>query len=826
MHDCRYALRMMRRTPAFTIVAVVSLALGIGANTAIFSLINTLMLRPLPVRNPDELVQFLSQYPDPAEPPSSSYAWKYYERFRDETHAFSDLIAFSPARFHLGTAGIDADAVDGEYVVGNYFTMLGLTPVIGRLLTPQDDQIGSPNAAVAVLGWSCWSRRFSRDPAVIGRHIVVDGVQATVVGVAPRTFFGLRVGAAPELWLPVAMEPLMQRPSRRASGELLMGVMARLKPGVTRAQARAEIAILDRDRIEEIATRGDARWRQAKVDVALASTGLSSELHFVYRTPLLALTVIVGLLLLLAITNVASLLLARGAVRQRELAVRVSLGAGRLRLVRHVLTESLLLAAAGGALGVLVAYAGAGALVRVIGSGRIIGLPPQFEIPLYLDVRVLWFAVSVSALAGVLFGLAPAWVACTVAPASSLRAVGAAAETPSRRWLGKGLVVAQVALSVVLVSAAGLFVRHMLTLRNVGLGFQRESLLLVTLDPAASGYQDNQLAPLYRQLLERLAAIPGVRSAALSGITPVSGAGASRFVDVPGVTERAEDRRRASLNWIGSGYFETLGVPTIAGRDFRFDDQGGPLVAIVSQSMARSYFGDRSPIGELFTFDRRDNRGAVQDQPYQIVGVVGDTKYLNLHDAVPRMVYLNAFQEPRMFAQQFSLRTNVRPEAVAGEVRRAVRDVVPTVTVAKVTTMTDQVDAALVPERLIAMLSGFFGGLGALLAAIGLYGLLACTVARRTSEIGIRMALGATEGAVMRMVQKSALSLVCAGLTIGVPFAFAAARLAVTFVDDTSAPTIPIASAAAAMFAVAVLAAHVPARRAARIDAIAALRQE
>ena len=333
--------------------------------------------------------------------------------------------------------------------------------------------------------------------------------------------------------------------------------------------------------------------------------------------------------------------------------VRVALGAGRLRLVRQVLTESLLLAAAGCLLGIVLAYFGADALMRVVTSGRMPGMPAHIEIQPQLDLRVLLFTVGVSLATGVLFGLAPALSACHPAPAASLRATGAAPDTPSRRFIGKGLVIAQVALSIVLLAAAGLFVRHMFTLRNVGLGFQRESVLLVTLDPAGSGYQGNQLAPIYRQLLERLAAIPGVRSATLSGVTPVSGAGASRFIEVPGFREKAEDRRRVVLNWIAPKYFETLGTPLLAGRDFRFEDQGGPLVAIVSQSMARYYFGDRSPIGQLFTFERQDNRGAARDQPYQIVGVVGDTKYLNLQEPIRRMVYLNAFQEPRMSRSSF-----------------------------------------------------------------------------------------------------------------------------------------------------------------------------
>jgi predicted permease len=641
----------------------------------------------------------------------------------------------------------------------------------------------------------------------------------TVIGVAPREFFGLQVGAAPEIWLPVSIEPVVRQPSARLSGQLDMKVIARLKSAASIDQARAELQLLDRPRIEEIAARGDLKWLKVRIDVVPAAAGFST-LSQEYAKPLVALMAIVAALLVLACTNVAGLLLARAAARQRELAVRVSLGASRLRLVRQMLTESLILSSAGCLLGVGLAYVGAGALLAIIASGRVVGMPQHIEIPLRPDLRVLLFTIASSLLTGVLFGLAPAWSAFNAAPATALRAAGAANDTPSRRLVGKGLVVSQVALSIVLVTAAGLFVRHMVTLRNVGLGFQRDSVLLVTLDPAGSGYQGNQLAPIYRQLLARLAAIPGVRSATLSGVTPILGGGASRWVDVPGFTERAEDRRRASLNWTGPGYFETLGIPRIAGRDFTFEDAGRSPVAIVSESMARHYYGDRSPLGQIITLDG-------QPRAYEIVGVVGDTKYLNLHDAIPRMVYMNAFQEPRLLANRFSVRTSVRPEAVAGEARRVVRDVTPTVTVANVTTMTDQVDGSMVPERLIATLAGFFGGLGALLAAIGLYGLLAYTVACRTNEIGIRMALGATRSDVTRMVLLSALGLVATGLALGAPLALGARRLAVAFVAELPAgAAFPIGSAMAAMLVVALVAAAIPARRASRVDPIVALRHE
>ncbi len=802
--DLRYALRRMRLSPGFTAVAVLSLALGIGANTAIFSLINTVMLRMLPVQHPEQLVELLQKYP--GEPRGNGYwSWPSYEHFRDYNHVFSVLTGYSiDTRVNVRTEGSEPELVIGEYVAGNFFPVLGLKPAIGRLIGPEDDPT-SAAGAVAVVSWSYWKTRFHLDPAILGQRIVVQDGPVTIVGVAPRAFFGLQVGSRTDVWLP-----------RVRSARMGLYLFGRLRPGVTIEQVRAEMSVLYRFTVEERArTSKDPLVRQLKVEVEPAGAGLS-RVRDRYGKPLVLLMAVVGLLLLIACINMASMLLARAAGRQREMAVRVGLGASRVRLVRQVLTESLLLSVAGALLGVWLAHIGTGALVRIIASGR---EHERIDLQVQPDLQSLLFTAGVALLTGLLFGLAPALSAFRSAPASALRQTGSAGETRLRRLFGKGLVAAQVASSVVLLSAAGLFVGHLSHLKNLDLGFHRDHVLLVTLDPARGGYKREQLSRPYQELLARLESIPGVRSATISGATPIQGAGASRFVIAEGRQERPEDRRYVSLNWVAPKYFGTFGTPLLAGRDFKFEDQGRPRVAIVNQAMARYYFGGANPIGKHVKLDG-------DDKPYEIVGVVGDAKYLELRETPPRTMYFNMFQEGRLFSQ-FALRTSVGPASVAGEVRRTVREFLKTVPVARVITLADQVDASIVPERLIATLSGLFGALGSLLAAIGLYGLLAYTVARRTHEIGIRMALGATQSAMSRMVLGEALGMSCAGLVIGVPIAYWGKRFAVSLIPGLPVQSaLPIAFGALAMLAIALLAAYVPARRAARVDPMEALRYE
>ena len=811
LQDLRYALRQLRKNPGFTAVAALTLALGIGANTAIFSLVNTLMLRMLPVREPGQLVELLHRYP--GEPHFNGFSWHTYQLMRDHNHVFSGLIAAAYQPFHVRGEGLEPQTVEGGYVDGNFFPVLGVKPAIGRLIGPEDDHTGD-SSAVAVVSWSYWKSRFNLDPAILGKQIIVEDMPVTVVGAAPRKFTGLKVEFSQDVWLPLAMQPTI---GRSGLGSWSLWLVGRLKPEVSLQQAQAEIAVLYESTLEDQARATNNPFiRKMKFEMEPAGAGLS-QLREEWTKPLLLLMAVVGLLLLIACTNLASMLLARGATREHEMALRLSLGAGHFRLARQVLTESLLLSAFGSLLGVYVAYFGAGVLVRIITAERRPGPPLEFHVP--TDIHVLLFTAAITLLTILLSGLVPALRAMGTAPASSLRQAGGSGETRRRRFFGKSLVVAQVALSVVLLSAASLFVRHLLNLRHLDLGFHPDHVLLVTLDPDRSGYDDERLSLAYQELLERLEAIPGVRSATICAPSPISGAGANRGVTVEGYQAKPGEIRNVMESWIAPKYFATLGTPLLAGRDFSIQEKGGPRVAIINQTMARYYFGNSDPLGKHVTFDGGG-------QPYEIVGVAGDAKYMEMREATYRTIYLNTFQEPSVDSR-FALRTSIDPEVVTPDVRRTVRELLKTVSVKSVTTLTDQVDASIVPERLIATLSLWFGALGALLAAIGLYGLLAYTVARRINEIGIRMALGATRSDATRMVLGDALGMVCMGLAVGAPIAFWSESFAASLIPDLQIKSaIPIASGALAMIAIALFAAYVPARRAAKVDPMVALRYE
>lgn len=782
-HDIRYALRLLRRSPGFTAAAVLSLALGIGANTAVFSLLYTVMLRPLPVANPEQLVQFLRTTAE--DPRNDGYwGWDKYERVRDHNHVFSIVTGMGFDNLaSVRTAAAEPETLVLEHVAGNYFPALGLKPAIGRLLGPEDVPASGEGEAV-VVSWSYWKRRLRGDPAAIGQRIWYRDHPKTIVGVAPREYVGPRVGVRTDVWMP----------SERGDVTLL----ARLKPGATVQQAEAEMGVLFND-------------RRIRIEVEPAGAGLV-RVRDRYGKALAALLAVVGLLLLLASANIASLLLARAAGRQRELAVRVGLGAGRGRLVRQMLTESLLLSGAAMLSGILVAYAGTGALTQIMATGRAF---ERVEIEVHPDPILLAFTGAVALLTGLLFGLAPAWHAFRIGPASVLRQSGGGDHTRLGRWFGRGLVSAQVALSIVLVTGAAVFVSHLSRLRHFDLGFRSDHVLLVTVNPSGA----KPAAPAYREILERFERVPGVISASILGCAPLQGCGlGSRFLTAEGSVEPPETRVRTAIAFVSPRYFETLGVPLLAGRDFRYD-AAGPRPAIVNQAMARRYFPGVNPIGKRVRMDG-------DARPYEIIGLVGDMKTFELRAAPYPAIYFSMFHEGR-FHSQFALRTVVDPDTVAGPARHILRDILKTAPVTRVTTLARQVDETLVPERLVATLSAFFAFVAAALAGIGLYGLLAYTVARRTHEIGIRMALGATSGSVRRLVLREVFLLVCAGIAAGAWLVYGARPLAGRLFEDLKWYAAgPLAISGTAIVAVALLAAYLPVRRAARVDPMVALRHE
>jgi predicted permease len=829
--DLRYGLQMLRRNPGFAAVAALSLAIGIGANTAVFSLMDAVLLKMLPVKNPEQLFFLERAGVQRNRKEGSGLSYAFFEQLRAQREAIAGVCAFEGSwRINVVVDG-QAEVVQGQLVSGGFFATLGAGALLGRTITEDDDKIPGGHS-VAVISYNYWQRRFARDPAIVGKSVAVSGHPFTIIGITPPDFFGVTVGESPDLWVPTMMY------AQLSPGDSIEQyftyprefVLARLKPEVTEQQARAVFTgVLQ----QTLAARSGSQLspeerqplRQQSIALQPASRGLSS-LREQFSEPLRILMAVVGLILLIACANVANLLLARATARQKEIAVRLALGASRFRLIRQLLTESMLLAFIGGALGLLFARWGSGFLLALVGSGR----DPVF-LELTLDLRVLGFTAGASLLAGVLFGLAPAWrathVDLTPALKDSTRGTGAG----SRLGLGKTLVVVQIALSLLLLIGAGLFARSLGKLKSLDAGLNRENVLLFSTDPMMVGYQGRQIGDLYRRMRERIKAIPGVRSASLSrGQGLLSGGGTNSSVFVQGRADRPEDnaysqdeRNMPFLCEVGPEYFETVGMTILRGRGLTAQDgENAPRVAVINETFARYFFDDEYPIG------RRFSQGSDGSGQIEVVGVVKDAKYNSLREPALRTYYAPYFQYPdRWGAANFHIRTEADPAGVIAAVRQAAREIDANLPLYNFKTLAKQVDESLARERLIGAVSSFFGLLALLLAAIGLYGIMAYAVNQRTHEIGVRMALGAQRGQVLRMVLRQGMKLVLIGVVLGLAASFATTRMVASHLFGVT-PTDPVTFVGAPLLLliVALIACFVPARRATKVDPLVALRYE
>jgi predicted permease len=819
--DVAYALRALRRNPGFTAVAVLSLALGIGANTAIFGIVDGLLLRQLPVEEPERLFEVGMGSGDASGKMqrgmsgSGSFSNPIWEELRDALPpTLQGAFAWHTTRLNLSTSG-EIDYANAILVSGGYFTTLGVPARIGRTLTAADDRRGGGAAgAVAVISYGFWQKHYAGDPGAVGRTLSLEGHPFTIVGVTPKSFYGTDVGRSYEVALPLSSaDAVLRGPSlldRQGFGWL--AILCRLAPGVTRDQARASLRALSHAAAPGERATSLRDGLAAAIELQPGASG-RSPLRERYREALLLLAGATGLVLLIACANVANLLLARGAARSRELAVRVAIGAGRLRLVRQLLTESALLAGIGATLGALLSFWASRALQSFLSTTR-----DPVALDSHADLRMLGFTAAVTVLTALAFGLLPALRASDVAPDAALEHGGRASNgAPPRLRLGRALVVAQVALSLVLLTGAGLFLRTLHNLATLDTGFVHENVLLLNVDARKSAPAAAERAQLYRRLLESLRAIPGVRQASQAMITPISGFGWTNRADVPGYTPRTWQDGTSFYNRVSDGFFETLQTPLLAGRDFNdFDSARSAPVAIVNEALAARFTGD--PIGQSFSEGRTS---------FEVIGVVKASKYRSLRAPAPPIAYVPWSQEAAPGAStNFQIRATGPAGALIPAVRAAVLAADPSL-VTELRPFRALVNEALVQERLIAALLGFFAVLALLLAAIGLHGLIAYGVARRRREIGIRIALGADRPSVLWLVLRDVMALTTLGTLLGLLASSLLTRSVESMLYGLS-PVDPLTltSAAALLIAIGALAGWLPARRAAALQPMETLRQE
>ena len=814
--DIRYGFRMLFKTPGLTAAAIVSLALGIGANTAIFSLIDTVLLKSLPVAQPEQL--YFIQNVGPRRPSGGAPPYPCFERLRDQNQSFNGLAAFTSLDLRVRIDG-EREEVNGQFVSGNYFALLGINPLLGRVLSPMDDSVpekGGPDGYAAVISHNYWTRRFGRNPAVVGKIVQIGNDAVTIVGVTPAEFYGLTPGTDVDISLPIMFQGASQLADKNTWWFKAVG---RLKPGASVEHAQAELDTIFQPFMNETTVSAEARRDNfARIELAPAGQGLDT-LRQQFSRPLQTLMVIVALVLLIACVNVANLLLARAVGRRKEFAVRLALGAGRLRLLRQVLTESLLLVSLGGVLGLLFAVWGASFLTSFFAGGS-----DRLSINWSLDYRVMSFTAGVSLLTGLFFGLAPALQAMRTDATPALKD-SAGTSTLSRSRFGKTLVAAQVALSLLLLVGAGLFLRTLHNLKNVDAGFRRDGVVTMRLNPAVTVNQGAQLVNLWSEIVTRVQRLPAVRSASLSTLTPLDGNDRGVRVDVAGFTPGSEQDKDVRLNQVSPEFFQTFGIGLLQGRAFAdTDNESAPKVAILNETAARFYFSGRNPVGGLLSFKRR-SKPPVQ---YQVVGVVRDSRYLNLRESDTRLVYLARLQALDQLGRlTLAVRGEGPPVNLVNAVRNELRATGADILLTDIVTLNEQIDQSLLQERLVATLSLFFGLVALLLAGTGLYGVMAYNVARRRREIGIRMALGAQRGNVIGMVLKEVALVVFIGVAIGLGVSLATTRFISSLLFGL-APNDPVTVifAAIVLMGAAALAGYLPARRATKVDPLEALRYE
>jgi predicted permease len=832
--DLRYGFRGLLKRKAFAAIAVLTLALGIGANTAIFTLVNAVLLKTLPVSNPQELVLFsdmtgegTSNEDTPRTGKWDRFSYASYKYIRDHNDSFQDIAALRSGVSRLSVRQTDSQAnsaarLSGHLVSGNYFSLLGVHAALGRVLTPEDDRVGAEPAAV--ISHRYWETELNSDPSVVGKRFIINGTTFTVVGLMPREFFGERIRRPPDFWLPLSLHPQVElRESFLEDNQVyFLMLLGRLKPGVTIEQAQTSVNLNLRQYLTELAGSQLSEDRQRAIQNTYAQlvegSGGISGLRVLYSKPLHMLMAIVGMVLLIACANVGSLLLSRAASRRAEISLRMALGATRWRIVRQLLTESMLLALIGGVCGVLLAQWGVTILVNLVARDAPLNTQP--------DAAILAFTAGVSLVAGLLFGLIPAIQASKTDLASAMKEKSRTARGFWRLSLSAALVVMQVGLSMVLLTGAGLFVRSLAKLQNDEVGFDRNNMLLVGIDPRLAGYKPAELAGLYQQILTRVGTVPNVQAVSLATYAPFSGHQRSSSIVIPGFTPDPGQEPLVEDILIAPKFAETMGVPLLRGREIEIrDTSSGPRVAVVNQTFVDRYFKNQNPIGRTFTFDDDTDNGA----QLEIVGVIGDIKSQDTREPVIPAVFrpILQIQTQAAYTVNIQVRTTGDPTAVAGPVRQMINQVDNRLPVFDVKTMQEQISGRLNQDRLIARLVSFFGALALILACIGLYGVMAHGVARRTNEIGIRMALGAKGGNIAWMVLRETLVLVAAGLALGIPAALAAAQLIATQLFGLSATDpLTLISAAVVLTVVALLAGYIPARRASRVDPLTALRYE